>query len=51
MDTSKPTNIRVFRSVAHAVQASRAASDIVEVIVKNDASSEENTTITHREKM
>ncbi|OCT53379.1 putative sulfate permease [Cladophialophora carrionii] len=51
MDTSKPTNVRVFPSVGQAVQASRAASEIVEVIVKNDESSEENTTVSHREKM
>ena len=51
LDASKPTNVRVFSSVTHAVQASRPASEIVEVVVKNDQSSEENTTVTHREKM
>lgn len=49
LDPSKPTSVRVFSSVTHAVQASRAASEIVEVVVKNDQSSEENTTISHRE--
>ncbi|KAJ9608243.1 hypothetical protein H2200_007231 [Cladophialophora chaetospira] len=51
VDTSKPTNVRVFRSVGEAVQASRAASEVMEVVVKNDQSSEENTTVSHREKM
>jgi len=51
MDTSKPTNVRVFRSVSDAVKASRAADEILEVVVKNDQSSEENTAVGHREKI
>jgi solute carrier family 26 (sodium-independent sulfate anion transporter), member 11 len=53
MDSSKPTNVRVFRSVADAVRASRAADEIVEVIVKNDdmSTSEDNNVVSHREKV
>lgn len=45
------TSVRVFRSVGDAVRAPRLADEICEVVVKADNSSEENTTITHREKM
>ena len=52
VDTSKPTNVRVFRSVTDAVRATRQADEVLEVIVKNDQSSEDNsTTIGHREKI
>lgn len=51
MDTSKPTNVRVFGSIAAAVVASRQVDEITEVVVKADHSSEDNTTITHREKL
>ncbi|KIW24686.1 uncharacterized protein PV07_10387 [Cladophialophora immunda] len=50
MDTSKVTSVRVFRTVGDAVVASRQDHEICEVVVKTD-SVEENTTITHREKM
>ena len=51
MDSSKPTNVRVFRSVTDAVRATRPADEVLEVIVKNDESSEENTTVGYHEKI
>ena len=50
MDTSKPTNVRVFHSISDAVAASRPASEIMEVVVKSD-SVDENSTVQYREKM
>lgn len=50
VDGAKATWVRVFRSVGDAVAASRTPDEICEVVVKSD-SSEENTTITHREKI
>jgi solute carrier family 26 (sodium-independent sulfate anion transporter), member 11 len=51
VDLSKPTSVRVFRTIGEAVKASRAPSEVMEVVVKADSSEENSTTISHREKM
>jgi solute carrier family 26 (sodium-independent sulfate anion transporter), member 11 len=51
IDTSKPTTVRVFHSVMDAVRATRQSDEVVDVVVKTDASSEADVShVQYREK-